>query len=1246
MFRRGRTAFAGAFAALLIVISVLGSQAQAAGITGISDENLTRWSPAAVSAFNLTEVKQVRHIVGWDVALHPQQLADEKEWIRIAEQDRHLEVMISFGINELFRGPHPNLVDYAFAVGKFRREQPQIKLYTAWNEPNHHRGPRSADHPETEWNPADEPELAANYWRTLNSICTPDFGTPCRVLGGDFIDPERLKPGENPDNAGKGLETYLHRYQNQLAQGNGPQPTIWAIHPYGTIKQDPTFAQGVLDRRFMSQIGGARVWFTEVGGMVCEQGEEKGGPSNVDPEQSVQFQTASAQRLLNLLQHEGSRVERAYYYELAPPAGEPFACQGPGTGKLNQFDSALLGGDDFVRPVYKVLFPSVPGPVVETRAPTNVAARQGTLNGAVDALGLRTRYRFEYGPTTSYGSTFALQATGTGQEAFSEVLTGLAPNQTIHYRIVAEGPSGNAVGADQVLQTPATPPQVQTGSVSAIEESDAVLEGDINPREVATTYHFDYGIEWGDAFPGSKGTFEHHLPEPEASAGSGSTLGHVTLPVSELIPGFLYHYRLVATSSSGTTIGEEKFFQTLPPPPSAGIQPPSIVRSDRVTLNGTVAGNGSPTHYHFDWGETEAYGNSGPVPDGDGGSRSAGNPVSLEITGLKEETTYFFRIVVENVRGRDEARGSFRTPTFSSTGAIPSFLSGFATTGTGSTTNAPADVEVDPATTNILVANRGSNRVEVFSSAGAPLSSFGSSGSGDGQLNAPRSLALDSKGNIWVADSGNKRIQMFNSKGEFQLKCGSAGTGIGQFSSSGPVGIAVDARDNVWVTDRSGRVQKFTGSCDFLGSVGSAGTGNGQFTQSAGIDIAAGKVWVTDFQANRVSVFSEAGSFLFGFGSSGDGLGQLNGPDGIDVDARGNVWVLQANSNRVSQFNLAGSYVTRFGAAGSGSEGFSFQQPAGLASDGVGRVLVADSGNKRIQKWQVPNYAPSPSVSITGGTGENHVTAPADVEVDPASGNILVADLGNNRIETFDSSRAFVSKFGSAGSGNGQFSAPRSLALDSKGNIWVADSGNKRIQKFNSKGEFLLKCGSEGTGSGQFSSSGPKGVAVDAKDNVWVTDYSGRVQKFTESCGFLGSVGSAETGVGQLTQSAGIDIAAGKVWVTDLQANRVTVFSEAGAFLFRFGSTGTIGLGQLNGADGIDVDERGNVWVLEVANNRISQFNQAGGFVSRVGSKGTILPNQMNLAAPASLTTDGQGGLLLSDTKNNRIATWRIPPDA
>ena len=128
------------------------------------------------------------------------------------------------------------------------------------------------------------------------------------------------------------------------------------------------------------------------------------------------------------------------------------------------------------------------------------------------------------------------------------------------------------------------------------------------------------------------------------------------------------------------------------------------------------------------------------------------------------------------------------------------------------------------------------------------------------------------------------------------------------------------------------------------------------------------------------------------------------------------------------------------------------------------------------------------------GTGDGQFINPFGVAVD-SSDNIVVADTGNNRIQIFDSSGGFIKKFGSFGAGDGQFKSPFDVTFDSSGNIVVADRFNHRIQIFDSSGGFIKKFGSFGAGDGQFKS--PFDVTFDSSGNLVVADTDNhRIQVF------------------------------------------------------------------------------------------------------------------------------------------------------
>ena len=134
---------------------------------------------------------------------------------------------------------------------------------------------------------------------------------------------------------------------------------------------------------------------------------------------------------------------------------------------------------------------------------------------------------------------------------------------------------------------------------------------------------------------------------------------------------------------------------------------------------------------------------------------------------------------------------------------------------------------------------------------------------------------------------------------------------------------------------------------------------------------------------------------------------------------------------------------------------------------------MVDSGNNRIQKFQLSNLCPTGTLQIvagvcfitkwgTFGLSNGRFNHPNGIAVD-SSGNVFVADYNNDRIQKFTNSGTFIRAWGTLGSLDGQFDHPWDVALDSSGNVFVADTWNDRIQKFTNNGNFLAKWGTSGS---------------------------------------------------------------------------------------------------------------------------------------------------------------------------------------
>jgi hypothetical protein len=147
--------------------------------------------------------------------------------------------------------------------------------------------------------------------------------------------------------------------------------------------------------------------------------------------------------------------------------------------------------------------------------------------------------------------------------------------------------------------------------------------------------------------------------------------------------------------------------------------------------------------------------------------------------------------------------------------------------------------------------------------------------------------------------------------------------------------------------------------------------------------------------------------------------------------------------------------------------------------------------------------------SSFGGSGSSSLSDPQGLAIDQGTGEVYVVDSAHDRVEIFNASGAFVSAFGTAGSGSGQFIAPTQVAVENSGplpgDVYVLDQFNNRVESFNAKGEYqsqITKADLAATGAeaGSF-----RGVAVDAGGNLWIYDSASNMYKFPSGGALPGS---------------------------------------------------------------------------------------------------------------------------------------------
>ncbi|MFZ3375029.1 MAG: hypothetical protein WA183_05700, partial [Chthoniobacterales bacterium] len=242
-----------------------------------------------------------------------------------------------------------------------------------------------------------------------------------------------------------------------------------------------------------------------------------------------------------------------------------------------------------------------PTPAVTTNPATNVASFSATLNGSLNPRGSTTTVYFEYGQTTSYGFTTPAQTqTGDTLRPISANISGLVASHLYHFRIVAHNAGGTSFGSDRTFTALSAtgPPVVTTSPATLIASFSATLNGSVDPHELTTTVHFQYGTTASYGFTTA------------AQSQAGSTYRNISANISGLNASHIYHFRIVASNSGGTSFGSDRTFTTLSATgaPVVTTNPATNVASFSATLNGSLDPHGLTTAVHFQYGTTTSYG--------------------------------------------------------------------------------------------------------------------------------------------------------------------------------------------------------------------------------------------------------------------------------------------------------------------------------------------------------------------------------------------------------------------------------------------------------------------------------------------------------------------------------------------------------------------------------------------------------------------------------------------------------------
>ena len=264
------------------------------------------------------------------------------------------------------------------------------------------------------------------------------------------------------------------------------------------------------------------------------------------------------------------------------------------------------------------------------------------------------------------------------------------------------------------------------------------------------------------------------------------------------------------------------------------------------------------------------------------------------------------------------------------------------------------------------------------------------------------------------------------------------------------------------------------------------------------------------------------------------------------------------------------------------SEGGRMGESFGIAFSRNGMWAVTDSTNHCVWIFDREDQLVRKFGSKGTGNGEFSDLSPLGIAFD-ANNHLYMTDHNNHRVQKFDINGAYLFQFGTQGSANGQLKHPLGITVQN-GKLYVAEWGNHRISVFQLDGQF-----SHIIGSGHLRN--PWHIAVNTNDQLLVANHGQHcISMFTLDDNYVGKFGIQGTGRGQLSSPSGIATDMyGFILVTE-HTDRVSIFDKDGVFIHSFGSTGS-GHGQFSWPTGIAISPTGDIYICDKNYKRIQVFS-------------------------------------------------------
>ncbi len=254
-----------------------------------------------------------------------------------------------------------------------------------------------------------------------------------------------------------------------------------------------------------------------------------------------------------------------------------------------------------------------------------------------------------------------------------------------------------------------------------------------------------------------------------------------------------------------------------------------------------------------------------------------------------------------------------------------------------------------------------------------------------------------------------------------------------------------------------------------------------------------GKIAVVDTGGanwKTVLVYNSELELMMSFGDWGSGEGQCYYPVGVAFDLEGKILVTDTYNHRIHKYDRDGSLIKTVG--GKGRDPLQFSRPTGIRVSEAGLVYVCDRDNNRIQilTSELEHYK---SFGETGDANDNLIF-PWDLAFD-SGGYVYVVDAGHACIKKFTSSGEYQGRIGPVMKDNEVLKSPQMICIDEYDYIFVTEYLRHEVVVYDTKGVYHTSFGCYGGSKGQFYQ--PRGIAKTRDGTLYVTDPgNGRLQIF------------------------------------------------------------------------------------------------------------------------------------------------------